>query len=78
MIYKRGYVAWRNDVEFPGYGKRKGYDVWQHGYVYSLDLFEESYSRDKHAIFMHLGIIGANLQKTSKYYRGYLNESELG
>jgi len=78
VIYKQGYVAWRNDNVFPGYEKRKDYDVWQHGYVYKLERFKDGYSRDKHSMFMDTGIIGSDMRKTPRYYTGLMYESKAG
>ena len=67
IIYKRGYVAWRNDTIFPSFEKRKDYDVWQHGYVYKLERFKEGDSRFKHSMFMHTGFGGASYQRTPRF-----------
>ncbi len=67
VIYKQGYVAWRNDTVFPSFEKRKDYDVWQHGHVYKLERFKDGYSRFRHAMFMDTGIIGASYEKTPRF-----------
>lgn len=78
VIYKKGYVAWRNDDIFPGYEKRKDYDVWMHGYNYKLERYKEEYSRKKHSSFMSKGIIGSSLQKTPKFEAAYGYELSTG
>jgi len=67
VIYKQGYIAWRNDTIFPSFEKRKDYDVWRHNYVYRLEQFKESYSRFKHSMFMDTGIIGASYERTPRF-----------
>lgn len=78
VIYKQGYVAWRNDLVFPQFTLRKDYDVWEHGREYKLERFKESYSREQHSSFMQSGINGANLEQTPKYYTGLKYESIAG
>jgi len=43
-IYKKGYVAWNNQIIFPDYRNREGFE-WKDGNVFELERFdEESYS----------------------------------
>ena len=67
VIYKRGYVAWRNDLLFPDFSKRTDYGIWKNDYEYKLVRFKEEYSRDQHHMFMEHGIIGSDYNKTPKY-----------
>lgn len=67
VIYKQGYVAWRNMTVFPSGVLRKDYDVWQHGHRYKLERFKESYSRLQHFYFMQGGIMGSNGKRTPKF-----------
>jgi hypothetical protein len=67
LIYKQGYVAWRNDTIFPSFEKRKDYDVWQYSYVYKLERFKEGDSRFKHSMFMHTGFGGASYERTPRF-----------
>ena len=66
VIYKKGYVAWRNDFIFPGWEKRTDFK-YEDGVTIKLELFKEGYSREQHHYFMGSGIIGADFQKTPKY-----------
>jgi len=67
VIYKQGYVAWRNMTVFPDGKLRKDYDVWQHGYRYKLERFKENYSRSHHFFFMGGSIMGLNGKRTPKF-----------
>lgn len=66
VIYKRGFIAWRNDFIFPGWEKRTDFK-YEGGVTIKLELFKEGYSREQHHYFMGSGIIGADFQKTPKY-----------
>src|ERR1700690_335129 len=39
VVYKKGYVAWRNDYIFPGYQRRESFQ-WKNGAVFKLDHFK--------------------------------------
>lgn len=67
VIYKRGYIAWRNDLVFPSFSKRKDYEIWQDNYEYRLDKFKKGFSRDQHHLFLEHGIIGSDYNKTPRY-----------
>jgi len=66
VIYKKAYVAWRNDFIFPGWEKRTDFK-YEEGLTVKLELFKEGYSREQHHYFMGSGISGADFQKTPKY-----------
>jgi len=66
VIYKDGYVAWRNDIIFPGWTKRKDFKL-NVGIVIKLETFKEGFSRYDHCGFMNHGIIGANIEQTPKF-----------
>jgi len=55
VIYKRGYVAWRNDFIFPGYKKRTDFK-YQKDMVIKLEKFQEGFSRKEHISFIGHGI----------------------
>ena len=56
IIYKRGYIAWRNDFRFPGYKRRHAFK-WKNGYSYLLERFVEGrYLHDKHTSFIWHGV----------------------
>ena len=57
VIYKSGYVAWRNDFIFPGWKKQTN-SSYQTGSVIKLEKFKETYSHEEHIDFIEYGIIG--------------------
>ena len=81
VIYKQGYVGWRNDSVYIAKQNEKGkiesraarrtdYDVWVHGYVYKLERFKEGYSRSIHYLFLSGGLIGSDVGTTPKFSAG--------
>jgi hypothetical protein len=51
-IYKKGYVAWNNQIIFPDYRNREGFE-WRDGFVFELKRFdEESFSYDELSSFI--------------------------
>ncbi len=50
VIYKKGYVAWRNDYIFPYFVKRKDFQ-WQNNYIFRLEGFKKIYSHSRHLLF---------------------------
>lgn len=76
VIYKKGYVAWRNDIVFPGFLKRTDYGTWENNYVYKLEKYREGYSRDQHYSYLRHGIIGSSLEKTPRYFKAESDELE--
>jgi len=73
VIYKKGYVAWRNDYIFPGWEKREKID-WRKIAQVQLEHFKDEYSRDEHHGFMGHGIIGADYKKTPGYSKARSGE----
>jgi len=69
VIYKKGYIAWRNDILFPNFIKRTDYDTWKNNYEYKLDKFKEGYPKDKHQMFMGHGIMIDGLNKVPKFHK---------
>jgi len=66
VVCKDGYVAWRNDYIFPGWGKRTDFK-YKRGIIIKLDHFDEGLSHDEHHSFMRTGLIGASIDKAPKY-----------
>lgn len=66
VIYKKGYVAWRNDYIFPGWKKREHFR-FKRGLIITLELFQEGYSQEEHLQFIGSGIVGANLTDAPEY-----------
>ena len=75
VIYKSGYVAWRNDDIFPDYEKRSNGDRWRHNSVYKLEKFKDEYSLFKHSMFMDTGIMDMNFYRIPKFANATRNES---
>jgi len=55
VIYKRGYVAWRNDYIFPGYERRYDFE-WKNTQLIKLEHFKRNYSHSKHIFFFRGGL----------------------
>lgn len=56
IIYKRGYIAWRNDFRFPGFKRRHAFK-WKNGTTYLMERFVEGhYLHGKHTSFIRLGV----------------------
>ncbi len=55
VVYKRGYVAWRNDFIFPGWKKRADFK-YQNDIVIKLEKFKEGFSYKEHISFIGHGI----------------------
>lgn len=49
VVYKRGYVAWRNNFIFPDYQRREGFQ-WKDNNVIELEHFRR-YSHSRHILF---------------------------
>ncbi len=66
VIYKAGYVAWRNDFIFPDWERRTDFK-YRRGITIRLERFKESYSKEQHDYFIGSGIIGASFERTPKF-----------
>jgi hypothetical protein len=75
VIYKKSYVAWRNDLGFPEFKRRTDFK-WQDNFIVRLERFKEDFSRDQHHMFLVHGIMGSSLEKTPKYYKAESGELE--
>jgi len=73
VIYKKRYVAWRENFIFPEYKKRKDFQ-WKSGTVYRLERFKRGYSHSKHTSFFLSGI--SSLGTSSKLSQAYLWERQ--
>jgi hypothetical protein len=74
VVYKEGYVAWRNDYIFQTLEKRKYITVSSR--TIKLERFKDYYSKEKHHSFMSQGLIGVTLEKTPKYFEAEGKELE--
>lgn len=75
VIFKKGYVAWRNDAIFPTYEKRNSRSLPKE---IKLEHFKDSYSINDHLMFMDSGIIFADFNRTPLYSDAQRNESIRG
>lgn len=73
VIYKKGYVAWRNDFIFPNYEKRKDFK-WRNNYVFKLEQFKKGYSHSKHIDFINTAL---SLNSSSKLVQAYSWEGQF-
>ena len=55
LIYKAGYIPWRNDSVFPG-GHLSKDNEWNNGEIYRLDSLSEIYTYRQLNFFMSYGI----------------------
>ncbi len=54
VVYKRGYVAWRNDFIFPDYRRREDFK-WTNNIVVKLEHFKK-YSHSQHISFIRTSL----------------------
>lgn len=67
VIYKEGYVAWRNDFIFPDYKKREDFK-WKNNYIFKLKPFKKGYSHSQHISFISTAL---RLDASSKLDQAY-------
>lgn len=76
VIYKKGYVAWRNDYIFPDYKKRADFK-WKNDHVFKLEHFRRSYSHSRHILFLRGGLnLGSSALGRSYSWEGPLARKE--
>lgn len=73
VVYKKGYVAWRNDYIFPLNEKRQDFRL-ENGYVIRLEYFKNNYSHSKHIFFFQSDL---SLNSSAKLYQAYEWENPL-
>ncbi len=66
VIFKKGYIPWRNDMNFQEMKKYKKV-VWQDDLTYKLEHLKEGYSKLRLDMFVSTGIIGADFKVTPKF-----------
>ena len=66
VVFKRAYVAWRNDWIFPNWDKREDFK-YKTRTVIKLEIFKDSYSFSDHAMFMGHGMQGAGSSITPNF-----------
>ena len=65
IIYKEGFIPWRNDMIFPGGRDRLAKDhEWKNNMTYKLDIFTNKYSLSQLYNFLDHGIIGGGAYET--------------
>jgi hypothetical protein len=57
VIYKAGYIPWRNDLEFPNLKIVKGHE-WNKNSTYKLDIISKKYTAQQLHLFLSHGIMG--------------------
>ncbi len=68
IIYKEGYIPWRNDQIFPNSDKVKDH-AWKDNVTYKLDIFTDKYTAVQLRDFMDSAIIGyGNVPTYHKIY----------
>ncbi len=72
VIYKKGYVAWRNDYIFPDYQHRTGFE-WKGNNVIKLEPFKR-YSHSRHVLFLGGGL---SMNASFKLAQAYAWEDSL-
>jgi hypothetical protein len=65
IIYKEGYIPWRNDAIFPSLDNVKG-NEWKNNMTYKLEIFTEKYTYGQLYSFLDYGIIGRGGRETPK------------
>jgi hypothetical protein len=74
VVYKEGYVTYRNDYIFPTWEKRKG----KIETLINLRKWDESYSHDEHHSFMSYAIMADGLNSVPKFHESLNKESTKG
>jgi len=64
VIFKKGYVPWRNDMTFK---EMKLFDknIWQDDMTYRLEQWKEGYSKERLSLF--IDIMGTDYNKTPRF-----------
>jgi hypothetical protein len=65
IIYKEGYIPWRNDAIFPSLDNVKG-NEWKSNMTYKLDIFTNKYTYGQLYSFLDYGIIGRGGKETPR------------
>ena len=63
LIYKEGYIPWRNDSIFPSSNTVKDHE-WNNKVTYKLDVFTNKYTFEQLHDFMDYGIRGSGGRET--------------
>jgi hypothetical protein len=59
IIYKEGYIPWRNDMIFPGGTDKLSKDhEWKNHVTYKLSVFSDKYTTIQISNFLDLGMMG--------------------
>ncbi len=74
-IYKHGYVAWNNILIFPGTKKRQDFE-WKEGNVYEMEMWDDSYSYDRHDSFVSSAIRRQSNSVNKHYFISLFDNSE--
>jgi hypothetical protein len=67
VIYKKGYVPWRNDMTFEKMVIDPDEIQWKDNAIYKLEPWKEEYSKVRLDDFLDTGLIGLDYTKTPKF-----------
>ncbi len=74
VLYRSGYIAWRNDIIFPVFDKRADYSVWMNDYIYKMKGFKDNFSRENHQMFIGHGIMISGLNLVPMFHKALNSE----
>jgi hypothetical protein len=66
IIYKEGYIPWRNDTKYPSTDIVKDHE-WKDNMTYKLEVFTDDFSYEQLYGFLEFSIIGLGLKETSRF-----------
>lgn len=66
LIYKPGYVGWRNDFIFPNWKRRTDFK-YQTGMVMKMEKFKDEFSHKEHLEFIEYGVHLYRAEKRQLY-----------
>ena len=72
IIYKEGYIPWRNDSIFPSSSIVKEHE-WKNNVTYRLEAFTGEYSYQQLYGFLDFGIIGGDGRRTPIFFETHRN-----
>lgn len=72
IIYKEGYIPWRNDSTFPD--KDSDNHEWKNNVTYKLDVFTDKYTASQLSDFLQSGMILGMGRKESTIFTNVANK----
>lgn len=77
IIYKEGYIPWRNDSVFPSCNTVKN-NEWKNDVTYRLKIFTDEYTYQQLYSFLDFGIIGGDGLRTPIFFKTHRNIGIIG